>query len=343
MSLVKRFLDRGKLIHPDLYGMIKDWDGGEERIRDLFQADSLVLTKMDLKNVEIPRPKVINVEEKRHGKVHVSDFTEFYHQRFDFLKNEVKDKLDVEEITSIDRLNSGEASVIGMVRDVNEEVILEDKTGKLHLKTKENLLEDEVIGVKGDVMRNGDEVRMIAKKIFYPDVPLRKEVNKMDQNLKGLFVSDLREDMMDKVGDMNVDYIFVTGELDVVPKKIPVISLSKKHKHDENVISGEDPLWLELGGLRILLHDGKVVDKMKNKLGADQTKTMISLLKKRHLKPYEMHSLEDKYFLKEIPDIIHIRGEAAMANYKGVTLLSSSQDTAYLVNFKTREMEEVEF
>lgn len=341
MEKIEKFLDRGKLIHPTLYEKIENLEEGE--IEKLLESNSLVLSKEDLKRINIPQPKIITQEKEEEEHVHVSDFTQFYLERFNFLKEEIEDKMERESISSINKLSSGEAAVIGMVREASEEeVVLEDNTGRILLETEERFLEDEVVGAKGDVIVN-EEVRMRPQKIVYPDVPLGKEVNKTEEDLSALFLSEIDKRSQEVVEDRSPEYLFLSKKMEEEKSvNIPTVGISDSSWESGNLKTGEDPVQVRLGNLRILVHDGSVVKKAKEKLNVDQTKALISLLQKRHLNPSQMHSLEDRYLLEEVPDIIHVNGEEGMANYKGVTLLSTSPEKGYEVNLKTREVEEID-
>lgn len=342
MDKLEKFLDRGKLIHPNLYEEMGSL--GEEEIEKLLESNSLVISKEDLKRINLPKPKIILQEREEREHVHVSDFTQFYLERFNFLKEEIQKKLEKGNISSINKLSSGKAAVIGMVRKVSdEEVILEDNTGRAVLETQDKFLEDEVVGVKGDVIVN-EEARMHPEKIIYPDAPLGKEVNKTEKDLSALFLSKIDEKSRRIIEEREPEYIFLSKKVERSGEEIrvPAVGISDEGWEEGNLKTGEDPVHVKLENLKILLHDGSAVNKAKEKLNVNQTKAMISLLQKRHLNPPEMHSLKDRYLLKEVPDIIHVNGDTAMANYKGVTLLSTSPEKGYEVNLKTREIEEVD-
>lgn len=341
MEKIEKFLDRGKLIHPTLYKEIENLEEGE--IEKLLESESLVLSKEDLKRINLPKPKIVEREEEGREHVHVSDFTQFYLERFNFLKKEIQEKLEGNSISSINKLSSGEAAVIGMVREISDgEVTLEDNTGHILLETEERFLEDEVVGVKGDVIVN-EEARMCPEKIIYPDVPLGKEVNKTEEDLSALFLSEIDKKSQEVVEDRSPEYLFLSKKMEKEKSvNVPTVGISESGWESGNLKTGKDPVRVKLGNLKILVHDGSAVKKAKEKLNVDQTKALISLLQKRHLNPSQMHSLEDRYLLEEVPDIIHVNGEGGMANYKGVTLLSTSPEKGFEVNLKTREVEEID-
>ncbi|MFP4116102.1 MAG: hypothetical protein ACLFTQ_02755 [Candidatus Aenigmatarchaeota archaeon] len=338
MSVVEEFLEKGKLISPGAEEEVRNLE--EKEVQDLLSSSSLVVGQEDIKRMETPQPVIESEEVVKKDEIHVSNFTEFYLERFKFLKEEIKQRMKDKDVSSIKNVSGGEASIIGMVRSQEDgKAVVEDNTGKITLRTPENFLEDEVIGATGKVIEN-EEVVMSPEKIFYPDVPLDKDVKSLERDLRALFVSEIDKNSEEKIKELNPDYVFSTGEVEDSGR---IGSYVVFVSETPNEYSGTDPVRCDIEDLRILIHEGSAANKAQEELGYDRRKTVISLLKKRHLNPIEMHSLRDKYLLKEVPDIIHTSdGEDAAVNYKGVTLLSTTEETGFLVNLGTREIEEVE-
>ncbi len=334
MKAVEDFLEKGKLLSPEVVEEIGSL--GDEELEKVLEGSDLVITKKDIESLKVPEPEIVHHDEASSDEVHISDLTEFYLDRFEFLKEEVKKRLDDANISSINNLSSGKTSVIGMVRKVDDgSVLLEDKTGELTLKTEEKFLEDEVVGVKGEVIVNEDVV-MSPDKIINPDVPIRRQVPTLDQDLTALFVSEINQDVKERLKEIDPDYIFCASQR-TGGKKVVHIS------EEGEGLSDIDPVRCDLGNLHILVHDGEALKKAERDLDIDTKEALVALLKKRHLDPVEMHSLQDRYLIRKVPDILHARGnEAVMTNYKGVTLVSTTDEKAFLVDLKTREVDEVE-
>lgn len=334
MKAVEDFLEKGKLLSPEVVEEISSL--GDEELEKVLEGSDLVITKKDIESLKVPEPEIVHHDEASSDEVHISDLTEFYLDRFEFLKEEVKKRLDDANISSINNLSSGKTSVIGMVRKVDDgSVLLEDKTGELTLKTEEKFLEDEVVGVKGEVIVNEDVV-MSPDKIINPDVPIRRQVPTLDQDLTALFVSEINQDVKERLKEIDPDYIFCASQR-TGGKKVVHIS------EEGEGLSDIDPVRCDLGNLHILVHDGEALKKAERDLDIDTKEALVALLKKRHLDPVEMHSLQDRYLIRKVPDILHARGnEAVMTNYKGVTLVSTTDEKAFLVDLKTREVDEVE-
>lgn len=341
MNTVKEFFKEEKLIHPSLADKLDDLT--EEELDKLKKIDSLVLKISHLKRIRLPEIKV-NKLDYVDDVIHVSDFTELYLERYHKLKEIILDKLDENEVSSIDKLSSGKASVVGMVRKIKEkEVIIEDNTGKISLKTDDDFIKDEVVGVKGKVIINKDETIMYPDKIIYPDVPLKKQINKTEEDIKGMFVSKVTEKVIDIVDAKNIDYLFSIEKTDQLSKlEIPCVVLDDKYTNDVNIKYVKDMTRLMVEPIKIVMHDGKEINKIMRDKGYDQVEVMLKLLKRRHLNPQKLGKHKDKFFLDDIPDIIHVKGEDTMVNYKGVTMVSTGKNKCYIINFKTRDIKEIE-
>lgn len=340
MDKIERFLEKGKLLDPELYNELKEMEEGG-LVDELIESENLVLKKSDLRRARIPEPEIETGNEETKDHLFISDFTDFYLQRFEFLKGEIENKLD-ETTTTINRAD-GASSVVGMVRKVEDgDVVLEDKTGKIVLKTDRKFLKDEVVGVEGEVISN-DGKRMAPDRFFFPGIPLGKEVNTTDQELRGLLVSDVSGLDEGKVRELGVDYVFVAGEPETkVDLGTTVVHLSQDHTKEQNTIKATDPARVKVGPISLLIHSGDAVDNAMEKLDAEQEEAMRSLLEKRHLNPSKRFHHRDPLLLDEVPDIVHVSGDPTMLNYKGVTFLSTSKGRGFVVNFRTRDTEEVE-
>ena len=103
------------------------------------------------------------------------------------------------------------------------------------------------------------------------------------------------------------------------------------------------PAMVEAEGIKIFIFETRHMDDVKKRLGTEDEKNIITaLLKRRHLLPH-VYTENDPYLIKEIPDIIFSTGgkESFFFNYKGVSVISVTDENGFLVNLKTREYEEV--
>lgn len=342
MKDIKEIIDKEKLIHPDLVDVLDDVS--EDELEELLQLDVLVLKKEHLDRIRLPDIEYSKLDTVEGNELHVSDFTELYLDRYNYLREIILDKLKNNNISSIDNLDSGKYSVVGMVRKVKKDkVIVEDSTGRLNLKTDKEFIRDEVVGVTGNVIRNEDEIVMQVDKVVYPDVPLRKKVNKTDMELTGLFVTKVDSRVLDVIENKDLDYVFaIQDSEDLHDLDVSAVVLGENYNEQGNVKTVKDMTRLNLESIKIIIHNGKEVKKVKERMDYSQVEVMLKLLKRRHLNPQRLGRYKDKYLLEEVPDIIHMKGEDTMANYKGVTLISTGEDKGFIIDFHTRDIEEIE-
>jgi DNA polymerase II small subunit/DNA polymerase delta subunit B len=332
MEIIDRFLEKGVLLSPDVMNKIK-----EEEVEEL-------LTKFDKKKIVLTddfycfaRGKGVKVVEeyKKESEVkRITNFVDFYNKRFEFLREILMEKLGQEKITSINKLNVGEATVIGMVREKKDNGFsLEDSTGSVFCKSDKNVLEDDVVAAKG----NFNKKEFSAEKIFYPDIPLKNNVNTTGEECHVLFTKNLSKD------PEGVHYIFAFGgEPDVLNKTNSwIVTKKDKIKKGPKHVGLNLPGVVEVEGIKIMIFDASF-DELKKKTGEkDEKKLITSLLQRRHLLPF-VYMENDPYLIEDIPDLIFFPGkEPFFLNYKGVSAVSVTDKKSFLVNLKTRDYEEV--
>jgi len=137
-------------------------------------------------------------------KLEVKDFVKNFRNRYNFLKEVLQQRTELEGLISIDKImgNNRNFSIIGIVTDKrvtkNKNLLLEveDLTGKARLlitqnkeetyeKSKEILLDD-VIGFKV----SGSRDFLFVNDLFYPDSFLR-EKHSSEEGVYALFISDM--------------------------------------------------------------------------------------------------------------------------------------------------------
>jgi DNA polymerase II small subunit len=137
----------------------------------------------------------------------IDDFIAYFRVRYRGLKQILQNRQELQNTVSINRLKGkkkGEMiSLIGMVNDKrvtkNGNVFLniEDESGNINVlinKSKEELyrvgsdiLLDEVIGINGAL---GENV-VFVNNVYFPDVPLGRELKKVDEECYVAFISDI--------------------------------------------------------------------------------------------------------------------------------------------------------
>ncbi len=134
------------------------------------------------------------------------DFVEYFKTRFKGLEKILRQRQELQNLTSISRINEKkereQCTIICMVYEKsttkNDNLILtvEDKTGRTKIvilkksaayDIAKDLVEDEVIGVQGST---GDGV-IFANSIILPDIPLVQEIKKTSDEVFAVVLSDI--------------------------------------------------------------------------------------------------------------------------------------------------------
>jgi DNA polymerase II small subunit len=137
----------------------------------------------------------------------VKDFVEYYNKRFEKLRDMLKQRRELNNLTSINKLltkkDRAEVSVIGIVLDIKQTknghymLVLEDKTGTINVlvnKKREDLVElakeivlDEVIGING----TSSDKLIFSNSIILPDIIMNMEFKKSPDEAYAVFTSDI--------------------------------------------------------------------------------------------------------------------------------------------------------
>ena len=262
-ELIQFFAEHGFLVDPDFLEEVSDNVDRYKLLEGLKQEDTLVITnellsstkeKAELLFVEdfaINNPKVEILEsfKEKTRKIEVQDFVSYFKSRYNQLKEILQGRNELRGATSISRLKgktNERAVLIGMINTKritkNDHLILEleDLTGKINVLITKNreiyshakeLVLDEVIGVSGNL---GENI-LFADQIFFPDVPVTKELKKSTEEEYALFISDLHignkdflkkefENFLEWINGKNMDasqeqiiqkinYLFISGDI----------------------------------------------------------------------------------------------------------------------------------
>ena len=153
------------------------------------------------------RVKIIFSYDIKPKKREANDFIQYFNNRYKAIERILRQRQELRNITSINRLISkrdrGQVSVIGMVsekrytKNGNYILTVEDKTGYIKVlvnknkpdlfRTTRDVVLDEVVGIVGV---NGDN-KIFASNLLFPDIPLTKEIKKTNEEVYTLFLSDM--------------------------------------------------------------------------------------------------------------------------------------------------------
>jgi DNA polymerase II small subunit/DNA polymerase delta subunit B len=389
-AIIKKFLTSGLQLDSNaLDFFIKNTDKidvffeEKNKLKSLPSVISLKVVESILKEEDETRPEKIEFLRKVseiEGKITVSNFTDYLNKRYDTLKSMFTNRLDLVNPISVNKITPKikKFSLIGIVKEKNisdKTLLLEDKTGYTTLSLEDVLLdqvvEDEVIGVMCD---KGNDDKIMVKNIVFPDVPLRRVINKTKNDVYCFFISDIHmdsksfnektyENFLEWLNKQKHEmYIFILGDISS-NKKDADRFFSDVSKHQTIFLKGDkdidinrefysNPLFSKIENVSIFTFHGNNLDNYTG-LWNSTTELLTNLIKKRHLDPIFNSNKkiykEDPYLLDTIPDIIavgHLH-QPGTTNYKGITIIANgsfmTQPIYWLINLRTRETFKIDF
>jgi DNA polymerase II small subunit/DNA polymerase delta subunit B len=312
---------------------------------------------------------------------------QFFIDRYEKIKKILNGRLDLVNLVSVNKITpkSKKFSIIVMIKEKisdSNSIVVEDLTGELIVRFPEkisNLLEeivlDEAVGLVCELGADG----IVVNNVIWPDLPLRRDVNKTKDDIFCLFISDIHMDseqfnhgsyekFLNWLNQTNYSnfYIFVLGGISSREEDVKEF-FSKLPKNSEKIFLRADvdpdlpeifnitpPSLVKLENIVFLLYHGEFLEKYSNiwkNLPAE--KIMLNLLKKRHMDPiFDSQTKifdQDQFVLDIVPDIFvsgHFHNPGIL-NYKGTTIISNgsflTQPIFWIINLRTRETFKLDF
>lgn len=386
-EIIKLLLDKGLQIDPKslefflankkkLEDFLKKMSGKKDELPSSITIDFVkkILCELEiLQDFSVPQ-KTYTTENAIH----------FFNNRYETMKKFFIDNPSLENLISVNKITEStkKFSIIAMVKEkdsAEKTIFVEDQTGEILVSVEgkefDDIVPDEIIGLVCE--KTGSIPK--ASNVLFPDVPLKRDVNKTEDDVFCLFISDFHFESenfnkkyyekflkwLDKFKYPNL-HIFVLGGVSSDEKtmkeffsKLPEDSV-KIYLQDEmdTQFSADcnlsNPCLVKIDNVVMLLCSGGVLEyyvKLWSSLSVE--KVMLNLIKKRHIDPVFSANKkifsEDIFILKTLPDIFaashfHRPGEL---NYKGTSILSlgsfTQQPTFWLTNLKTREIIKLDF
>ncbi len=279
-ELVSRFLEAGVLLSPDVLEQMNDKDVDDivnraKKNKELVISDIEQQTKVD----------VVKVKQKK--KLSPKDFVDYYQKKHQMLGEILSKKVMP---VSINKLGSGQATIIAWVREAGNGVLtLEDATGTIEARCDFGGPNKTTLGFRGEAK----EGVFFVKDVVYPDIPLKREIPKIDSDL---LLTTNQNKITPPGGDPKKgDITFVYGDQ---IKTNPCLSKVTRSGVNVNLLSYEPP-----------------------KEASQQN--AINYLKNRFI-PED--SPNEKFLLVEVPDVFWLIQDKQFAeNYKGVTIVSGKE------------------
>lgn len=381
-EIVNFFLEKGLTLNPEgldyFHKNPEQIDIFFERAKQLEGKPTTVDIEM-IKNLLETAP--VEIEEIKKSApirkaISVDDISRILTERYEKIQRYFSNRIDLVNPISINKITqkAKRFSLVVMVREKNEReqtLEVEDLTGEtiIHVDSKmfELIVCDEVLGI---VCEKKDD-RIEAVSILWPDIPLKREITKIEGDVLCMFLSDLHleEDFegktkkilreIESLGSKQA-YIFLFGEnasskktlenfVREMPSNINVIIIHNSERFEiENTLCFSSPAFLRIRKkINLLMCDKKHLSFYKELWkGRRSEEIMLNLLKMRHLDPIfkpEKALEEDRFIIDTVPDIF-ISGNfdsAGIMNYKGTTIISCgsfpSEPLYWIVNLRTRE------
>jgi hypothetical protein len=283
-SHVKNLINLGFFVDESAVRLIESLNENDfyKLVEEVKKENPLMINKEFINRILVSDVKLIK-KFVPVNKFTIQDYVKNLNERYNILQNILLRRVKFSDLISINKLNGGNASIIGLVKDKIEKgndliVFLEDSTGDVQTILPKNLGEklclDDVVAVSGKI----NNKVISADVLMYPDVPIRP-VNYTSKSVGIAFLEDNK--------DYDSDYLFYREKiLDKIKNKTHVTT---------------NPLISEVEGVVILTLFGL------NPLDA---------IRKRYV------SIENTDFIIDpIPDII-FTDKDINTNYKGITIVS---------------------
>lgn len=330
-----------------------------------------VITKEFIKQI-LKKPsleiKIIKKFIQPKGTFSITDLTNIFNQRYNFLSKILQKRIELINLISINKITKRmkKFSIIGIIRKKDEEnklIEVEDPTGNITLHIKQNsLLLDTVLGF----VCERKEDKFIVERIVFPDIPLRKEINKTSEDVYCLFVSDFHlnsnqnflEKFFEKVDELDNPIIFFLGDISSktkdfkkIKKRLSCPLFFIKGELEKNVkaenIQFHNTLLIQIENVKIFITHGDIFSPYLQ-LYKTPENTILQLLKLRNFNPiFSFTNFSNTYLIDIIPDIIAVGHfhKPIFKNYKGVTILLNGSPLTkpiyWLINLRTREINKI--
>jgi len=303
---------------------------------------------------------------RENEKISISDYSNSLMEYYNAKKAMLMDRVDGTKLLSINKTQKQKTFVlICMVTDkdyIEKSANVEDPTGTIMVHFEnvddfENLLENDVVALNCESSTDGIKV----KQMVWPDVPLKRSVNKTKEKTYCLFISDFHMDStnfnkerydkflnhVESIGkktNHGTMHIFILGGIsqkiadveklfNALPKNsFKVFLRSNKDATTENrndLLISSSPILVQIENIKFLLCRGDELYHYKKASKVSGTDVMMNVLKRRDLMVYgednELFFPSKDNLMNNIPDIFASGSflSANTINYKGVTVLTT--------------------
>lgn len=370
-EILNIFLERGLIIDSNtLEFFIKNQNLIEVFLEKIKGLQVPAVIKIDFVN-SVLKEKVLFEEIKKDGVekevFSIDDIHSILIERYNRLQNFFYNRLDLVNLISINKISekTRKFTIIGMIREIDREnklVLIEDLTGEIRARVKEELLnlviEDDVVAF---VCEKNEEIEVVN--ILWPDIPFKKIIPKLEEEVLCAFLSSsifsqdfdkTIEKFISQIKKINFKeiYIFVFSEdekfVEKIREKLPIswklVVITKKFSKELNdTYIFHPPTYLIFSKkIILLLINGEEIANYQKIWKLRTEEIMVNILKKRCLGKFSINKLKEDLIIDPVPDIFVScgAGNPGMVNYKGTTVIScgsGEEKMFWILNLSSRE------
>jgi len=271
--VMQSFIDKNFMVSPDILSVLDDnfdfnnfFHNVEEHIP--VQEKPKVLDKTLFMSYIIPadednfRVKIIESYDKPPIKREVGHFVSFFRARYNQLSSILQNRLELQSPISINKIKNKKprekVAIIGLVSDIritkngNLYITIEDPTGSIPVLINKNkpdlfkqgkdIVMDEVVGFEGTTA----ERLIFVNDVFFPEVPLSKELKKAPDDVCAVFIADMHvgsdmfmeKEFLDFVKWINGEY--GTEEEKEIAKKVKYVFVAGDVVEGAGIYPGQE-------------------------------------------------------------------------------------------------------
>ncbi|MBI4167836.1 MAG: hypothetical protein HY515_02665 [Candidatus Aenigmarchaeota archaeon] len=330
-TLLKKFLGRGIMVSPEVAEELTENDYDKTSPgNNLMLLDKNGLEKIRQKEKTITFSAAVGKKE-----LAARDFLGYYKNKIRLLEPFIAVKLK-DKTVSINKMRPGQRNtILGIVREPEENrFYLEDLAGRCVVISKApDVRENDVIAVNGTF--SGD--RMFAENLVYPELPIKKEINKTDTQAKLLFGREIGKagETIDKLfgGEVSNAGAFITSG-----EELTIAVLNNGVVEKTTIKTQQAKITMKIAGKRFKVQFAQLRSN-------ESTEILSRVFSKRRYVSLEIPTLDyELNTIDEDTDIVFL-GESqqpGFTNHKGYTFLAVG-DNIIEVDLKTREITTADF
>jgi DNA polymerase II small subunit/DNA polymerase delta subunit B len=292
----------------------------------------------------------------------VEQMAQYFSKRYASLSRILSARMDLVNLISINKVSPKlkKFSLICMVGSRDRElktISAEDTSGSVTVSFPDSLkedfrfvVEDEVLGLVCTYVDN----EIVAEKIVWPDIPLRKDVSRSEQDIDVLALS---ASDIEAASDERYAKLASWVQENASRKTNVVLFVGERSQRTDDFIKNMPSGWkvyettgedasLDISGVKIFATSGGHIGKYESEFSSETDAAVLALLRKRHMNPsfrFNPHVGNDDSILEAVPDVVAVAkpGKPGVTNYKGTTVVMNGsmagEPIYHIVNLKTRE------